>query len=703
VYVTAVFDTETGDVSGCAVPSTNQIVFNNSPDNLNEENYNTIALQRQNSRQSVLVYRFAAADPGSDLQPALNARTDLIGGLNRDNFKLIAVVGAKYFSGGNNVQYQDYGSYDVTTNSLRGEDGSFGSNPSNPREDEIHIPHSPNYLGQHRHGFVSSDILNINLATNQVTLRGAIWSEEPLSDPDENVVTLYNNIGTESVYMYHDDTKPLQNAINSAKFNGRDFLVIPGGTYLIRQLVIPDRFTLRGLADATILHRQYWNTEGITDTSSSADGQRGNMLKSINFDGSDVGTEGALDCSLGDIVFDGSAKFQVLGPLSNFDTGTETQTNDAVINAINSKFFRMTNVKIRQSAGPALVAGGSENLSIDSCVFYNGADVERFATPCIVADEGDTTIISSCVFRDFPGPVILNSTNVLAVNGCTIRNCGTGLRIYGASKTDVLNNLILGPADEWIPVPDSYDSDFNGVNLIVQQGASDNFTPVLQYIENGSGVDLSNVNIRAQVLPVSVSGGVETINFLSPILLNGVDVIQYQPSGIINGQLATTDPTIGQVLFNIGQAGANAIIASNPPGPNQYNVYRAFGIRYVDVGSDVNFTIVSGEVQSGNYKLTVSKVLYDAVSQGSYIKISSSHTYNPNVTATGTLIWEVITKAVTTGPTYVLTLSARSEDSLGVIGAATGTLTTVGTNAVNGYASIRNTFTIAKGIVGISF
>ena len=711
LYVTALMDMDTGDISSCSVPAPSQIVLNNSPLDLNEDNYNTVELTRNNSSQAVLLYRFCVADPDQDLVEAGNARTDLLDGTDNTQFRLIAVVGPKYFEGGNSHFYQDYGGYDVTKNSLRNTElntfvGTFGADSVNPQADQIHVPHIPNFPGaiNHRHGYFTSDILSISAATNQLILRGAVWSEVEGSDPDEDVVTLYNNIGSEDVYVYHDDTKPLQKAIDDSKANGRDFLVIPGGTYLIKQLVIPDRFTLRGLADATILHRQYWDTEQITipNTTPGVDGQRGNMLKSINFDGT-VTTPGAVDCSVGDVVFDGSAKYQILNTFSTFDSGPETQTNDAVLNAINSKFFRMTNVKVRQSAGPAMVAGGVENLSVDGCVFFNGADQERFITPTIVADEGDTTIISNCVFRDFPGPLILNSTNVLAVNGCTIRNCGSGLRIYGASKTDVLNNLILGPADEYIPVPDSYDSDFNGINIQTDTTTlppinGDNITPVLQYVELGVGVDLTNVNLQAQVLPVTVAGGVETVG--SPIKLNNNDVISYQQG--------LTDPTIGQVQYNITGTNLQEIINQNPPAPDAYNVWRAFGIRYVDVGSDVDPSIISARVidpvVAGQYYLQVEKELWDIfpTNGGAYLKISSSHTYNPDVSVTGDLIWEVTGKLVETGPSYILVLLPKSERDNGVIEPASNELTTIGANAVGGYASVRDVFTIAKGVVSIN-
>lgn len=689
-----------GDISAVKVNVTP--LQNNNPGNLNEETYNIINLERSSTDRAVLIYRFAAADPALNAAPANQAITDLQAGNNRENWQLIAVVGPKYF--GNNglfYTYNDYGTYDVTRNSLRNQTGAFGASEIDPRADEVHVPHIAPI--NPRHGFVTSQIISINAATNEITLTAGNLTE---------------NISQEDVYIYHDDTDALQNAIDDAKVKGRDFLVIPGGTYLITQLSLPDKFTLRGLADATILHRQYWNFDKVTTGTPLVDGSKGNMLLSQKFDGSTNTPAGMIDCSIGDIVFDGSAKYQVLCGGSSFDSGIETQTNDAVVNAINSEFFRMTNVKIRQSTGPALVAGGCENLSVDGCVFFNGSDVERFTTPCIVADEGDTTIISNCVFRDFPGPLIFNSTNVLAVNGCTIRNCDTGLRIYGASKTDVLNNLILGPADEYIPVPDNYDSDFNGVNLITDPNNSNNYSPILTYIEGGEALDLTNINIQAQVIRVTVTSEldiegnairVENFDFLNPIFSGANNVIESTLSPFIDGSFVTVEPSLGQVCLVISQTNLAYIRLNYPSTPNAYNVYRCFGIRYAPVGSDTEFTIKTSStenqlVSNDVYAIEVEKSLYDAVTTtGTYLKLVS-HVFSPNVVAPNSLVWEVVNKQVGVGPTYVISLAPRNEKPDGTIEPLSQTLTTVGASQTTGggYVEIRNTFTIAKGIVSLT-
>ncbi len=671
VYAVAQMDLLNGDISA-AVPQSVSAIENINVDDLNEANYNTIALTRT-SNKAILLYRALF----SDLASANAARTAF--NANASAFKLISVVGPRYFGGNSNYQYIDYGSYDVAKNSARNSNGDFGP-------DSIHVPHTAPI--QAKQGFITCGIKpgSIDEATATFIL------EEP---------TLYSDSSISNIYLYHDDTFALQTAINDAVTQKRKFLVIPGGTYLISQLELPDRFSLRGLADATVLHRQYWDTTRVFDNTKS--GVKGAMIVGEKYNATipsvnpstGANNWGVIDNFLSDIIFDGSAKYQILNETTNLGP----EANDAAINVVNSEFFRLQNVKVRQSAGPAFYASGSENLTIDGCVFYDGADVERFETPCLIADEGDTTIITNSIFRDYPGPLIVTSTNVLSVNGCTIRNCGSGLRIYGSSKTDVLNNLILGPADEYIPVPDLYDSEFNSVNLAVQYDIN-NQTPVFQYIVSGQEIDLSNVVKRVEVFRVNVSGGAETIDYANPVTAaDGSDLFT-----IINpGSLY--DPAIGQIQFEMSIPNTNYLITTYPSIPNAYNVYRVYGIKYFDYGSDLSPSVTTGSTVTISglqkaYVINVQQIAYDSVIVGSYIKLVS-HSYNPQP-AVSDRVWLVQGKNNVGGGQYTLNLLPYSEDAFGNLTAST--LTGVGTEPSigGGYIQVRDKFIIAKGVIGIS-
>lgn len=668
-YAVAQMDLQRGDISA-AVPQSVAAIENLNVNDLNEANYNTITVTRS-ANKAILLYRATFND--------LPSATSALGSFatNSSNFKLIAVIGPRYFGGNNTYQYVDYGAYDVTRNSLRNDDGSFGPN-------QIHVPHTASVTA--KQGFVTCGIKagSINEAENSFML---------------DVPTLYNDSNISNIFMYHDDTIALQTAINEAVNTGRNFLVIPGGTYLISQLEIPDRFTLRGLADATVLHRQYWDTARVFDNSKS--GVKGAMLVSAKFDFTTPAVNpvtgannwGVVDNFLGDIIFDGSTKYQILNETSSLGA----DANDAVLNLVNSEFMRIQNVKVRQSSGPALYATGSSNLTVDGCVFYDGADVERFSTPCIIAQEGDTTVVTNSIFRDFPGPVDFSSTTVLAVNGCTIRNCSSGLRIYGSSKTDVLNNLILGPSDEYIPVPDLYDSEFNSVNLQVQYGIN-NQTPVFQYVVRGQEIDLTNAIKRIEVFRVTVSNGNETVDYLNPITAgNGQDLF-----GLLG---INADPSIGQVQFEMSVTNTNYLIENYPSIPDAYNVYRVYGVLYFDYGSDIAPSVTTGTTitlagGAKAYVIGVNKTAYDAVINGSYIKLVS-HSFAPAPPVTDR-IWEVIAKENLGAGNYSLTLSPRQEDAQGNI--TTATLTGVGTEPTvgGGYIQVRDKFVIAKGIISVS-
>lgn len=672
VYATAQMDMITGDISTPVVQSASPLE-NIKVDDLNETNYNVVRVSRSNSNKAVLLYRAIYSDDGGTA--AANAITNFGSGSQSD-FKLIAVIGNRYMEGDLSYDYNDYGSYDVTKNSFRNDDGSY------PSSAVVHVPHVATMTP--KQGFVTTQIQSVDTVNNKIRL----------STTGLNVDSNLSNI-----FVYHDDTISLQNAINNASSTGRNFLVIPGGTYLITQLTVPDGFTLKGLSDATVLHKQYWDTSNLN--SASKNGARGAVVISNKYNATNGVDEndGAKDIFFGEIIIDGNALYQIL------DVGNELgpNSNDCLLNFINSDYVRLQSVKCRYSAGPALYATGSTNLTIISGIFFDGAQEERFETPTIIAEEGDTTIVSNCIFRDFPGPLIFSSTEVLSINGCTIRNCGSGLRIYGSKKTDVLNNLILGPSDEYIPVPDLYDSEFNSVNISLIQGQSKD-TPVYTYLVSGQEIDLTSCVRRIEFFPVTVVDGAEIVDVLNPIIYNGGDL------GSTINDFVTVDPSLGQTQFRISSGAVDYLYLNYPTGPNQYNIYRAYAIKYLDIGDDVNPTVISktlgggGELVGGEYQIIVNQTAANSVTVGDYIKLKQ-HSYDPQPPVPGERVWQVSAAPTQLiGETYRLDLVPYYEDSDGNLFVDTNlTQVDVSNDPVGGgYISLRDKFNIAKGVVSIT-
>ncbi len=657
-YAFAHYTLDNGDVSEFVVYP--DVVENLSSNEINEANYNVLNLTRVRGN-GILVYRaeFSGADAEVSAQ---NAITNI--GTDQTPFKLIAVLGPKEFTSDTlNANWQDYCEYDVTSWTNRNSKGEYSSNT-------VHMPVNP--PSDSKRGWATGAIRNINGG------EGSFWIDIPGLQGDLN-----NDIS-----IVHDDTVPIQTAIDAAASSGKNFLIMPGGLYLIDTIELLNGFTLRGLADATIFKKQYWTTTNISSVERS--GLRNAMFISKTYNFENASSTWTLNnFTLGDITLDGNATGEILYDFS--DLGLET--NNALIGLPNSEFVKLQNVKIRNSSGPALFAEGSVNFSIENCNFINGAETERYETDCVLMTDCENTKVNASVFQNYPGALDFTTGKVLAINGCIVRNCGSGIKIYGSVNTSVLNNLILGPSDEYIAVPDLYDSDYDGVNISVKYGV-DNETPVYQYIESGVGKDLSDVTLRFNVYEATVSGGTETVDFASPILTGaGGDVFTY-----VNPVDSNLDPvddiTIGQIRFRMPAANSTLISA---PTQNTYNVYQATGIEYKDIGNDINNVLGTGTYSSGEYTVVVSNAAtFDAVAVDDYIKLVA-HSFSPSSNVD---VWRIKEKQAGAQNKLVL-LPYLEESSSGNLTATT--ITGVGATPTKGtgYIQLRERFLIAKGVFSV--
>jgi hypothetical protein len=130
-----------------------------------------------------------------------------------------------------------------------------------------------------------------------------------------------------------------------------------------------------------------------------------------------------------------------------------------------------------------------------------------------------------------------------------VENCGSGILIVGSTKLVSSPNLILGPAGEYIPGPDISNSEFDSVNIIIENNVS--FTSdVYVYQENGNLFDLTAnravLSYRVDKLRKVDNGeelyGEITINGISPL----VDFV-----GL--------NPTLGQFKFAITTLNVNQL------------------------------------------------------------------------------------------------------------------------------------------------
>jgi hypothetical protein len=656
VYAIAAYRLDNGDISASTVGT--QIIENINSAAFNEANYNSINIPRV-SNTGIALYRGEFATYGAAQSAVINFNTNI------SSFKLINILGLKEFGNDSLVsEYVDYGSYDVPLWTRKNIDSTY--------KEEVHFPLNPPLVA--KRGWVVGSVRDINGAngTFRIDVPGVVAS----STADWNL------------YLYHDDTLNIQEAIDTTAAQGRNYLIIPGGTYLIDHIKLPSGFTLGGLNDATVFKKQFWTTTNYNST--QYEGMKNAMFFSDSFNSTVSQNLWTLkDFTLRDLVIDGNSVYQIL--FGSSFLGEET--NNCCIGIPNSDFVRILFVKVRNTYGPALFAEGSNNLQINGTTFLDGMQTERYGTNCILMSDCENTTIGSSFFRNFPGALDFTTGQILSMSGCVVRNCGSGIQIYGSVNTDVLNNIILGPVDEFIPVPDLYDTDYDGVNISIFPG-QETQTPVYQYQSEGNNVDLSNSFIKFQVYPASVSSGVELVNLSNPL----TDV-QFQYFNPVDAELNPQDDiTLGQLRFKI-----TADQSLNVPDAtvNSYLVYRILGIDYADIGSDVEFVLDTGTVigtdEDKTYRLTVTnKAAYDAVVEGDYIKLAS-HNYAPDI---GVNVWKIVEKIVDSENR--LNLQPYQEDSLGNLTLMTGlsTIQSGGSPSLGGgYIQVRQQFIIAKGVI----
>lgn len=651
-YAFASYGLVNGDVSTYTV--VNNVIENLASDRLNEANYNTLTITR-NSNTGVLVYRAEFSTSNAAQNAVNNIASD------RTPFKLIAVLGPKEFTNDSLVAtYIDYGEYDVPTWTKRNPDGTY-------KNDLVHFPINPPALS--KRGWAVGGVKAVDGISGKVTI---------------DVPGLKIDTNNWDVYLYHDDTVAIQTAIDELSNEGTDFLIIPGGTYLIDQIKLPGGFTLRGLDDATVFKKQYWTTTNLNST--TMDGLKNSMFVDGNYDYTQPpSTWGLIDFTMRDLVIDGNSAYQILYDFS--DIGSET--NNVALGFPNSHFVKLKDIKITNTSGPAVFAEGSLNFSISNSSIFDGMETERYGTPCILMSDCENTTLSSSFFRNYPGALDFTTGKVLAVSGSVIRNCGAGIQIYGSVNTDVLDNIILGPADEYIPVPDLYDTDYDGVNISVTPGIETQ-TPVYQYQAAGENKDLSNTILNFEVYEATVAGGVEIVDLNNP--LTDVQFEYFNPVDVNLDPL--DDITVGQIRFKLPVDQTNNVPVAQV---DSYYVYRITGIDYKNVGSDIDNVLGSGQL-TGNtpetYEVTVTNTaVYNSLVVGDYVKLVS-HDYTPD---TGVTVWRVSGKV--SDPEAKIELQPYTESPTGVL-----TLTTIGDvgDAITiggGYLQVRENFVIAKGVI----
>ena len=424
----------------------------------NEDKFISLNIATNDANQGVLVYRKDAT-------------------INTNPFKLIAVLGPKDIA----IAYKDYYMFDYTSwSGKRSLDNSYIA------ETLTHFPAT-----------ISGEVSAEDDAKN---LRG--WADVTIQDVlnadgggfdiiFDETETLYVNIdGTCS--FAHNSTIDIQDAINQKIDIGSNSLALNAKTYNVSNISVPSNFALTGVTGLTTLKKLPWS------------GYR-NLVGS-NKDASVVRTISNLSPSvvtLSGINIDGSHTNQYL---LDDAQGTDEDTNVLVRLGIGSVDVTLENCKFTNMIGGGIYASSPTNLKMSNCEVTNGGITDRYETFApLTADGGQNTMITNNVFRNFTAPIdctVTRDGSIVANN--VIKNCASGLDIFGSTFFISSPNVLVGPANESLQSPDVLNSDYDSVNILRSQIRSETDGPggiflsdPFIYQENGKVFDLTQDSVTS--------------------------------------------------------------------------------------------------------------------------------------------------------------------------------------------------------------
>lgn len=412
---------------------------------------------------------------------------------------LIAVLGSKDLGTALSLQYADYGGFDRNIWSKKSSINEYTSLTG-----IIHFPLTAPAVA--KYGWYTSVIQNVSTINSTITVANSLFFETALT-------------------VVHDDTSKIQSVINSKLANRTRSLRLGNRIYFVSKLVLSDNFSLLGTSAVTTLKKLHWS-------STTNDSNR--MIQSINSEISNVRLE----------------NFSINGNMQNQYLIEDTQ-NSIVNYTIDLQGSNLVfdNLNLDNIVGGGIASSDPNKLFVTNCTITNSGMSDRYIASPIICDNGSNIMLANNILKNFSDAVDASLTNVGMISNNIVENCGSGILIVGSTKLVSSPNLILGPAGEYIPGPDISNSEFDSVNIIIENNVS--FTSdVYVYQENGNLFDLTanravlsyRVDKLRKVDNVEELYGEITINGISPL----VDFV-----GL--------NPTLGQFKFAITTLNVNQL------------------------------------------------------------------------------------------------------------------------------------------------
>jgi hypothetical protein len=403
--------------------------------------------------------------------------------------KLVAVLGPKDLT---NDSWIDYYTDDILDYSLK------------EQEDNSYIPENTVHFKPYSEG-ANSERGWVDATIDTVQYEDEV--NEALSTFID--ITLKSSVKMNSgevngVWISHNDTNAIQTGILNNAGRGQKAVRLNPKNYVVSGLTVPPSFSVEGFAYNTKLTKLPWSGWNGSTTASSS--------KIITAQSETIGTRIVTNSSFVGFDIDGNAVNSIA-----FDDRTLVNKNYAIDCGQNSTGVLLDKVRMTNIIGGGIYAADSTNLKVVSSEVLNSGVTDRHVFSPLIADGGENTSISSNRFENFSDSLDASVTNKGVIEGNIISNCGSGLLMFGSRFMITSPNVLTGPAGEFLPQPDSYNSEFDSINIDLTSASvtlpvADFNSGPFKYQENGEVYDLTNSLPQYKIFAIKKpTGGEESI------------------------------------------------------------------------------------------------------------------------------------------------------------------------------------------------
>lgn len=561
---------------------------------------------------------------------------------NLGSWRLVSVLGPKDLE---NSSYLDYYLFDYT--SWGGKTEADNVLPTNI----IHFSHTPPEAA--KLGWVDVVIDTIDVENSKI-----IISNPVKIDPNALVVNIS-----------HNDTEYLQNLITNTAIAGKNNLNILDKMYVVSGLNLPQNFNLTGTPNSSGLFKLPWS------------GAYFNIYNNnIVFTNSTIATN-----TLSNIMIDGNMINQFL-----VNDNSDDSLNYAINWGVESADCKIFNSKIHNIIGSGIYAPESDNIQIFISELRNSGLTDRYDfKPMNLAESRNVSVTSNRIenFSDNIDTSIVYK-GIIANN--IIENCGTGIFSYGSRYFISSPNVLMGPAGEFLPSPDIFNTSYDSVNIkLPTNSASVDYTSdTYTYQENGENFNLLTSNQTVS----SERGNVQYEVWKLSKNSVGVESLYSKITDVaFVNQSVGIDPTNGEFQFKVLAADIAKIrtiynydtlraINSDHIGL----VYLAYLEEWINDGNINGIgTLSTTTISSDTYTINIQNPQYLYI--GAKVSISPQH---QGFTVDGSDQTGIITAISAVGSVASVTIKFNN------------TILSAGNNSASlGYINIINKFEMAKGLI----